>query len=104
MGKKDTSYLMPMVDSYLNWLVRYCASPARTVKYIRSLPVETNIKRAGESALAELTDLSKPKTDTYAVAANDWRSIATAFDLVEVDENEFGSRGGNVDLRSGWAN
>jgi DNA-binding MarR family transcriptional regulator len=63
-------------------------NPARTVKYIRSLPVATNLKRAGESALAELTDLSRPKTDTYAVAANDWQSIATAFDLTEVDENE----------------
>jgi hypothetical protein len=63
-------------------------NPARTVKHIRSLPVATNLKRAGESALAELTDLSRPKTDTYAVAATGWRSIAAAFDLIEVDENE----------------
>jgi len=63
-------------------------SPVRAVKYIRNLPVPSNLKRAGETALAELTDLSRPKTDTYAVAANDWQSFKRAFNLVEVQENE----------------
>ncbi|MGB6760808.1 MAG: hypothetical protein WBE82_23520 [Xanthobacteraceae bacterium] len=63
-------------------------SPVRTVKYIRDLPLTSNLKRAGETALAELTDLSRSKTDTYAVAANDWQSTKRAFSLVEVQENE----------------
>lgn len=66
----------------------FLRSPVRTVKYIRHLPAATNLKRAGESALAELTDLSQPQTDTYAVAASEWTSIARTFGLIEVDDYE----------------
>lgn len=63
-------------------------SPVRSVKYIRNGRPVPNLKRAGESALAELTDLSRPKTDTFAIAARDWNAIAEGFDLIEVNENE----------------
>lgn len=62
-------------------------SPVRSVKYIRSDRVP-DLKRAGETALAELTDLSRPRTDTYATAASDWKAIAKAYDLVEAGEIE----------------
>jgi hypothetical protein len=63
-------------------------SPVRSVKPVRHIPTAANLKRAGESALSELTDLSKPKTNTYAIAASNWQSFAKAFNLVEVDKSE----------------
>lgn len=63
-------------------------SPVRTTRYITHLPNAANFKIAGESALAELTDLSKPQIKTYAVAASDWTSAAKMFGLIETDERE----------------
>lgn len=63
-------------------------SPVRTIKHVRNDRPVPNLKLAGESALAELTDLSRPRTETFAVVASDWRAIAESFDLIEVDEFE----------------
>jgi hypothetical protein len=63
-------------------------NPARSVKHIRNGHIMPKLKWAGESALAELTDLSRPQRDTYAIAASDWKAIAESFDLREVDETE----------------
>jgi DNA-binding MarR family transcriptional regulator len=63
-------------------------SPVRAVKYVKRPSVTTNLKLAGEAALAELTDLSRPKRDTYAAPAAEWKSIMRAFKLVEVSEHE----------------
>ena len=63
-------------------------SPVRSVKHVRNLPSAAKLKRAGETALSELTDLSRPKTNTYAVAASDWQAVEKAFDIVEVDEGD----------------
>ena len=54
----------------------FLRSPVRAVKYIRGVRTKPTWKLAGESALAELTNLSEPKIDTYAVAASDWKAIA----------------------------
>ena len=81
-------------------------SPVRSIKYIRDNrpvpnlprgPVHINmyihnsrpmskLQEAGESALALLTDLMLPQTDTFAVAAKDWKKIAETLKFVEVDE------------------
>jgi hypothetical protein len=66
----------------------FLRNPARTVRYIRSLPASASLKRAGESALAEMTDLAKPRTHTYAVTASAWQSVVGTLGLTEVDENE----------------
>jgi DNA-binding MarR family transcriptional regulator len=63
-------------------------SPVRAIKFVRNVPNVPTLKRAGESALAELTDLSRPKMDVYAVAASDWQFFVKTFHLAEVDENE----------------
>lgn len=36
---------------------------------------------AGESALAERTELSEPRIETRAIAASEWKSLANRFDL-----------------------
>lgn len=59
-------------------------SPVRSVKYVRDLRWSQPLKLAGESALAELTDLSTPQLPTYAIASSGWKAIAAAFSLVEV--------------------
>ena len=63
-------------------------SPVRTVKYIREVRTRPAWKLAGESALAELTDLSPPKIDTYAVAASGWKIVANRYDLTETEPAE----------------
>ncbi|GAB4154227.1 MAG: hypothetical protein Tsb0016_26550 [Sphingomonadales bacterium] len=63
-------------------------SPVRAVKYIGSGPIGPTLKRAGEAALAELSDLSMPRIETWAVAASDWKAVAVAENLVETDECE----------------
>ncbi len=61
-------------------------SPVRAVKFIRDGHIGPILKRAGESALAELTDLSPPRIDTWAVAAGDWKAVAETGGFVETDE------------------
>lgn len=85
-------------------------SPVRSIKYIRNnrpvskLPCspvrlnknihinlhEPNLPNAGESALSILTDLMLPQTDTFAVAAKDWKKIAKALEFVEGNEFDAG--------------
>lgn len=61
-------------------------SPVRSIKHIRNNRPAPNLKLAGESALAKLTDLVPPQTETFAVAAKDWKAIAEALEFVEGDE------------------
>lgn len=58
-------------------------SPVRAVKYISIGQIAPSLKRAGETALAALSDLSMPKIETWAVAASDWKAFAKANGLVE---------------------
>ena len=63
-------------------------SPVRTVKYVRGGRAAPPLKLAGESALSELTDLSGPERETWAVAARDWKTRAERSALIEVEEQE----------------
>ena len=63
-------------------------SPVRTEKFIRDVHAAPPLKHAGESALAELTDLSPPPLPAFAVAATDWKSVAQAHELVETDRDQ----------------
>ncbi|MBE9553011.1 MAG: hypothetical protein IMF05_06085 [Proteobacteria bacterium] len=63
-------------------------SPVRSVKHVRNDRPVPNLKLAGETALAKLTDLTPPRTETFAVLASDWKAIAETFDFIEVDEFE----------------
>ena len=62
-------------------------SPVRTEKFIRGAHAPPPLKRAGESALAELTDLSLPPLPAFAVAASDWKIVAQTHELVETDRD-----------------
>jgi DNA-binding MarR family transcriptional regulator len=66
----------------------YLRSPVRSVKHIRNGKAVSMLKLAGESALAELTDLSRPRINTYAIGANDWKVFGHTSNLLEVDEAE----------------
>ena len=63
-------------------------SPVRSVKHIRDHRPAPNLKLAGETALAKLTDLTPPRTETFAVVASDWKAIAETLELIEADEFE----------------
>lgn len=64
-------------------------SPVRGVRYIKGGHAgPPPLKLAGESALAELTDLAKPQLDTYAVAAGSWKKFAEHRGLVETDKDD----------------
>jgi hypothetical protein len=63
-------------------------SPVRAEKSIFHVRGFGALKRAGESALAELTDLSSPPLDTFAVAASDWKETADAYGLLETDRDD----------------
>jgi len=64
-------------------------TPVRTVKYVSdhmlTLP---DLKRAGETALAELTDIAAPRMKTYATAAGNWKGVVDTCMLEEVEEDE----------------
>ena len=62
-------------------------SPVRAQKFIRDIHAAPPLKHAGESALAELTDLSPPLLPAFAVAASDWKSVSQACELVETDRD-----------------
>ena len=63
-------------------------SPVRTRKFVRNGHIATPLKHAGESALSDLTDLSPPPRDTFAVAASDWKALAQTYGLVETDPEQ----------------
>ena len=63
-------------------------SPVRTEKFVRDGHVVPPLKHAGETALAELTDLSPPRQVAFAVAASDWKMIAQTCGLVETGRDQ----------------
>jgi hypothetical protein len=63
-------------------------SPVRTVKYIRNSEAVSDLKLAGESALAEMTDLSRPQMDTYAIASAHWKHFVQTCGVVVVAKAE----------------
>lgn len=56
-------------------------SPVRKRRRVRRPPNDSDMPLAGESALAEWTDLSHPRLETRAIAASDWKSLATRYNL-----------------------
>ena len=62
-------------------------SPVRAEKFIRDAYAPPPLKHAGESALADLTDLSPPPLPAFAVAASDWKIVAQTHELVETDRD-----------------
>ncbi len=64
-------------------------SPVRSVKCARGGAHPTSeLKLAGQAALARLTDLTPPRKETFAIAASDWKTVSKIFDLTEVNEFE----------------
>lgn len=63
-------------------------SPVRTEKFIQDVHAAPPLKHAGESALAELTELSSPPFLAFAVAASDWKVVAQTCGLVETDRDQ----------------
>ncbi|WP_052954794.1 hypothetical protein [Microvirga vignae] len=63
-------------------------SPVRSVKFVQGDHFRVPLKQAGESALAELTDLTRPSIRTFAVAASDWKAIAQTSSLVETSRDQ----------------
>lgn len=63
-------------------------SPIRAEKFVRDGQIGGSLKHAGESALAELTDLSQPLLNTFAVAASNWKAVAQTCGLVETSRDE----------------
>ena len=61
--------------------------PVRTDKFLQDVHDESPLKRAGENALAELTDPSPPPLPAFAVAASDWKSIAQDCKFVETNRD-----------------
>ena len=63
-------------------------NPVRSIKHICDNRSAPSLKLAGESALARLTDLVPPQTETFAVAAKNWKAIAETLEFVEGNEFE----------------
>lgn len=63
-------------------------SPVRSVKFVQGDHFRAPLKQAGESALAELTDLSRPSIGTFAVAASDWKAIAQTSGFLETSRDQ----------------
>lgn len=56
-------------------------TPVRKRRRVRRPKEDFEWPRAGETALAERTDLSHPRFETRAIAAADWRAVAKRYDL-----------------------
>ena len=63
-------------------------SPVRTEKFVQDAHLDLPLKHAGESALSELTELSPPLLETFAVAASDWKTVAQTCCLVETERDQ----------------
>jgi hypothetical protein len=56
-------------------------TPVRKKRQVRRPPTHFKAVLAGESALAALTHLASPRTETRAIAASDWKTLAKQFEL-----------------------
>jgi DNA-binding MarR family transcriptional regulator len=63
-------------------------SPVRAVKYVLGGKIPAALKVAGESGLADLTDLSPPRLKSYAIATGKWKPVAKTLSLVETSDTE----------------
>ncbi|PVE22724.1 hypothetical protein DC522_19480 [Microvirga sp. KLBC 81] len=63
-------------------------SPVRSVKFVRGDHFRVPLKQAGESALAELTDLARPSIRTFAIAASGWKAIAQTSGLAKTSRDQ----------------
>ncbi|MEO3434236.1 hypothetical protein [Inquilinus sp. CAU 1745] len=63
-------------------------SPVRSLKFVRGNDFGAFLKLAGETALSHLTELARPRIDTFAVAASGWKAISQTVGLIEVDRDE----------------
>lgn len=66
----------------------YLREPARAKRFVRHGQIVESLKVAGECALAELTDLSRPALNTFAVAAREWKKLVHNYGFVETVRNE----------------
>lgn len=63
-------------------------SPVRAAKFVRGNPPQGPLKQAGETALAALTDLSRPPLASFAIAASDWKATVQSFGLIETSRDQ----------------
>ena len=62
--------------------------PARSEIFIQSDTMMPSTKRAGESALAALTDLSPPQQPVEAIHINEWRVLGKVLDIAMVKHKD----------------
>lgn len=63
-------------------------SPVRSVRFVEGDHFRAPLKQAGETALAELTDLTSPPIRVFAVAASNWKAIAQASGFIETSQDQ----------------
>lgn len=62
-------------------------SPVRSLKFVRGNTF-ASLKVAGETALSQLTGLARPRIDTFAVGASNWKEVSQNLRLIEVSREE----------------
>jgi predicted transcriptional regulator len=88
LGKERHIYFVDEMGHLMDLARPMLRSPVRSVKYLCGSGEKLGLKRAGETALSRLTDLSPPRQETFAVPASDWKAIVRTLDLVEGNEFE----------------
>ncbi|WP_139044006.1 MarR family transcriptional regulator [Allomesorhizobium alhagi] len=63
-------------------------SPVRSLKFVRGNAFGASLKQAGEAALSQLTELARPRIDTFGVPASGWKAISQTVGLIETDRDE----------------
>ena len=70
----------------LEMLTPLLQGPVRKTRFITHDFNRPQFHVAGETALAEYTNLSAPRMETWAVSAAGWKTIARTYDFEQVDE------------------
>ena len=63
------------------------SSPVRAARFVASAQLPKTLLSAGESALAQLTDLAPPPIPAFAIAARDWKPFAQRHGLAATDRS-----------------
>jgi hypothetical protein len=77
---RHVQFLLPRNDLWQRSRT-YLRSPVRKRRRVRRPSNVSDLVLAGESALAEWTDLDHPSAETWAIAASDWKALAKQYDL-----------------------
>jgi len=88
LGRERRIHFVESMEHLLDLARPLMRNPVSSIKYLIGSGEKLGLQVAGETALAELTDLTPPRLETFATSARRWSSMAREFSLIQGNRYE----------------